>query len=326
MKAFQILGLVCLTTAVASADAAVTLKAGHISPKPSAEGVAADRFAELVKEKTKGEISVEMYPSEQLGKATAMVDSTILGNQDIYIGGSPEFEKLSPALKVFGINYAVDSKEHMSKILKSPLWKEVNDAPLDKAGLTVLASNWERTPYRVLVSTKPVRSFADVNGLKLRIPPIDTWRRSWQALGAQVVVLPWTDVYLGLKQGTVDAVTSPISLLYSMKFTEVAKHVARIDELWIVLEVVMNKKKFQSLNPRHQKALYEAAEQAGREFMKMTETLADQELQRMKKEHGITYTEIDTGPARAKMVSVIRELEKQGAVPAGVYDRLQQLK
>ena len=215
----------------------MVLKAGHISPKTSNEGMAADKFAELVAQKTNGEIVVEMFPSEQLGKAVAMIDSTIMGNQDIYIGGNVEFERFSPGLKVLGLNYAVQDQAHFRKVLASPIWKEVFIDPLEKVGLKVLDSDWERGPFRVLVSKKPVRSCADLTGLKLRIAPIDTWRRSWTALGCNPVVLPWTDVYLGLQQGMVDAVTSPFDLLYSMKFTEIAKYVARTDEYWGLLTV-----------------------------------------------------------------------------------------
>ena len=306
--------------------AASVLKAGHISPKDSPEGVAADRFAELVKQKTNGELTIEMFPSEQLGKATGMIDSTILGNQDIYVGGNVEFERFSPGLKALGLNYAVPSQEQFRRILKSPVWKEIFDDPLDKAGLAVIASDWERGPYRVLVSKRPVKSFDDLKGLKLRIAPIDTWRRSWTALGTQVVVLPWTDVYLGLKQGTVDAVTSPINLLYSMKFTEVAKYVARTDEYWGLLTIVMNKKRYQALSPAQRTALKEAADQAGKEYMAASEREVERDLERMKKEHGIQYTVLDLGPGVERMRPVIRDLEKEGFIPAGIYDRLQSVK
>jgi tripartite ATP-independent transporter DctP family solute receptor len=306
--------------------AATVLKAGHISPKTSPEGIAADRFAELVKEKTKGDVVIEMFPSEQLGQATAMIDSTILGNQDIYIGGNVEFERFSPGLKALGLNYAVTSETQFRRILKSPVWNELFDQPLDKVGLAVVASDWERGPYRVLVSKRPVRNFDDLKGLKLRIAPIDTWRRSWTALGTQVVVLPWNDVYLGLKQGTIDAVTAPMNLVYSMKFTEVAKYIARTDEYWGVLTVVMNKRKLQSLSPENQKALREAAEQAGKEYMAASERDIERDLEKMKKEHGVEYTVLDLKPGIARMQPVIRDLEKESFIPAGIYDRLQAVK
>jgi len=311
---------------VFSAQAKTVLKAGHISPKTSNEGKAADRFAELVAQKTKGEITIEMYPSEQLGKAVAMIDSTIIGNQDIYVGGNVEFERFSPGLKVLGLNYSVRDQAHFRKVLASPIWKEVFIDPLEKAGLKVLDSDWERGPFRVLVSKRPVKSCEDLKGLRLRIAPLDTWRRSWTALGCNVVVLPWTDVYLGLKQGMVEAVTAPFDLLYSMKFTEIAKYVARTDEYWGLLTVVMNKKTFENLKPEYQKALIEAADEAGKYYMELGEKSVKEDLEKMKKEHGIEYVVLDTKPCAEKMQPVIRELEKEGFIPAGLYDKIQAIK
>jgi len=308
------------------AQAKILLKAGHISPKTSNEGMGADKFAELVNKKTNGEIVIEMFPSEQLGKAVAMIDSTIIGHQDIYVGGNVEFERFSTGLKALGLNYAVKNQEHFRKILASPIWKEVFIDPLDKVGLKVLDSDWERGPFRVLVSKRPVRSCDDLKGLRLRIAPLETWRRSWTALGCTVVVLPWTDVYLGLKQGMVEAVTAPFDLLYAMKFTEIAKYVARTDEYWGLLTVVMNKKKFESLKPDHQKALIEAANEAGDYYMDLGAKSVREDLEKMKKEHGIEYIVLDTKPCEEKMRPVIRELEKEGFIPSGLYDRIQTIK
>jgi tripartite ATP-independent transporter DctP family solute receptor len=311
---------------ISSVQAKVVLKAGHISPKTSNEGKAADKFAELVAQKTNGEVVVEMFPSEQLGKAVAMIDSTIMGNQDIYVGGNVEFERFSPGLKVLGLNYSVRDQDHFRKVLASPIWKEVFIDPLEKVGLKVLDSDWERGPFRVLVSKKPVKSCADLVGLKLRIAPIDTWRRSWTALGCNPVVLAWTDVYLGLQQGMVDAVTAPFDLLYSMKFTEIAKYVARTDEYWGLLTVEMNKKKFDGLKPEFQKALLDAANEAGHYYMDLGAKAVNEDLEKMKKEHKIEYIVLDTKPCAEKMKPVIQQLEKEGFIPAGLYDRIQALK
>ena len=75
--------LVVVALGVSSATGQVVLKAGHISPKDSVEGIAIDRFAELVKQKTNGAVTVQVFPSEQLGKAVAQIESTIIGNQDM---------------------------------------------------------------------------------------------------------------------------------------------------------------------------------------------------------------------------------------------------
>lgn len=329
MKKFTIIGVVSLVlifTFIQTVWSATVLKAGHISPSISLEGQAADKFSELVKQKTGGELIVEIFPQEQLGKSTAMIDSTIMGNQDIYIGGNVEFERFSNGLKVIGLNYSVPSLAVFRKVLKSPLWEELFIKPLDKVGLFVLDSDWERGPYRVLLSKRPVKNFDDLIGLKLRIAPLDTWRRSWTALGCQVVVLPWTDVYLGLKQNMVEAVTSPINLVYAMKFTEVAKFMARTDEYWGVLTVVINKNKYKNLTPKFQKALIEAADEAGDWFMKTSDEQIIGDIEKIKKEHGVTYTILDLKPGVDKMRPVIKELEKEGFIPDGIYDRIQNIK
>jgi len=324
MKMLKLLGSLTVALALTMpASAEIVLKLGHISPKGSPEGIVADRFAELVKEKTKGEVVIQVFPSEQLGPATAEIESTMLGNQDIYIGGNVEFERFSPPLKAVGLNYAIPSAEQFRTVLASSVWKDIFIDPLAKAGLTVISSDWERGPGRVLISTKPIRNFDDVKGLKLRIAPIDSMRISWQALGAQTVVLPWNDVYLGLQQGLVEAVTSPTNLFVPMKFTDIAKYVARTDEIFQVLAVVMNTSRYQTLKPELHQAMFEAAKQAGQEYMASAERDIARDLAKIQKEQGVTYTEFDLKPGVAVMEPVIRKLEADKFIPAGLYDRFQ---
>jgi tripartite ATP-independent transporter DctP family solute receptor len=314
--------LVVSAIILAPAPAQTVLKAGHISPSESLEGMAIDRFAALVKEKTGGAVTVKVFPSEQLGKAVAQVDSTIIGNQDMYFGGSPEFERFSDGLKLLGLNWVVPSQAAFRKVTQDPVWNEILIDPLDAAGLAVLASNWERGPYRVMVSTKPVKAIKDMKGLKFRIAPIDTWRRAWSAVGVQPVVLAWTDVYLGLRQGTVDAVTSPISLVKSMKFTEVAKYIVRTDEFWQILVPVINRDKFESLTKEQQDALKAAAQEAGEWFVAEQEKRGDADIEAMKAADNATFTTIDLAPGVDIMKPVIREMEAEGFVPKGLYDKV----
>ncbi len=317
-----------LAMVVFSAQAKIVLKGGHVAPKGSVEGKAADKFAELVSEKTKGEIVMEVFPSEQLGKAPTEIDSTILGNQDFYIGGTPEFERFSPGLRVVGLNYAVRDQDHFRKVLRSPIWNRIFVEPMEKLGLKSLSTEWnqERGPFRVMASTKPVKSLEDLKGLRLRIAPIDTWRRSWTALGCNVVVLAWNDCYLGLKQNMVDAVNASMDMLYSMKFTEIAKYVARTDEYWGINATVMNLKKFNSFKPEWQKALIDSSNEAGAYHRQLSEVAVKEDLDKMKKEHGITYTVLDLKPFFAAMQPVIRQLEQEGFIPKGLYDDIQAIK
>jgi tripartite ATP-independent transporter DctP family solute receptor len=309
-------------------EAAIVLKAGHIAPKTSLEGRAADRFAELVEQKTKGAVKVEVYPAQQLGSGQVMIDSTILGNQDIYYGGNSEFERFSKDLRITLVNYVFRDLDHFQKFLRTPIWKKALADPLEKAGLKVISTEWNtiRGPFRVLVSKRPVKSIDDLKGLRLRMFPGDAPRRSWEAMGANVIVLPWGDVYLGLKQGVVEALTSPFDLLYSMKFTEIAKYVARTDEWWQVIAIATNLKRFESLKPDYQNALVDAANEAGLYHRELSEKAVKEDLDRMVKEHNIVYTTLDLKPFVARMAPVIRQFEAEGFLPRGLYDEVQAIK
>lgn len=311
---------------VSSTKAQIVLKGGHISPKESVEGVTIDRFADLVKQKTNGQLTIQVFPSEQLGKSVSQIDSTAIGNQDMFFAGSPEMERFSPGLRLLGLNWVVPSVEAFRKVTRDPVWNEILHEPLAKAGFTVLASNWERGPYRVMVSTKPVNSLDDLKGMKLRIAPIDSWRRQWTALGMQVVVLAWNDVYLGLKQGTVEAVTAPLALVGPMKFTEVAKHITRTDEFWQVLLPMVNRDRFAKLSPAHQQAMREAAQELGDWFVAEQERAGAADIERLKKENGATYTVIDVRPGVERMRPIIKQMEAENFIPAGLYDKVLAIK
>ena len=317
-----LLVVIAATLGLNPVGAQTVLKAGHISPKDSVEGIAIERFADLVKQKTNGAVTVQVFPSEQLGKAVAQIDSTVIGNQDMYFGGSPEFERFSDGLKLLGLNWVIPSQAAFRKVTEDPIWKEILLDPMDKAGLAVLASNWERGPYRVMVSVKPINSIADMKGLKFRIAPIDTWRRAWGAVGTQNVVLAWTDVYLAMKQGTVDAVTSPISLVAPMKFTEVAKHIVRTDEFWQIMVPTINKQRLSRLTAEQQRALREAAHEAGVWFVAEQERQGAQDIEKMKKDNGATFKTIDLKPGVEMMQPIVRQMESEGFIPKGLYDKV----
>jgi TRAP-type C4-dicarboxylate transport system substrate-binding protein len=144
----------------------------------------------------------------------------------------------------------------------------------------------------------------------------------WAAVGTQNVVLAWTDVYLGLKQGTVDAVTSPISLVAPMKFTEVAKFIVRTDEFWQVMVPAINKDRFAKLSPDQQRAIYAAAEEAGAWFVAEQERLGYQDIEKMKKDNGADFKIIDLKPGVEMMKPVIHQMESEGFIPKGLYDKV----
>jgi len=305
----------------------ITLKLGHISPTTSPMGKGADLFAKLVKEKSNGQIEVAVYPMEQLGKATAMLESTMIGNQDIFLEGQTWCERFSKAARIGMVNYAFRNREHYRKYTRSDLYREYVTKAVEDAGLIFLdtKANWERGPFRIMISKRPILGTEDLKGLRLRMWDASAARRSWEAFGVVTTVLPWTDVYLGLKQGIVEAVTSPVNLLYAMKFTEVAKYVTKTDEFPQLIRLYMNRNKFNSLDSAQQKALIDAGNEAGDYYTGLSLEAAEKDIDRVIKENNAVYIQVNLENFSKVMPPVIKQFEKENFLPAGLYDKIQAL-
>lgn len=303
--------------------APITLKLGTKMPNDCPEGKAFLRFAELVKEKTNGEVQVDVYPYEQLGKGTTQIDNVMLGTQDMFAEGSAFFVPFDKDFRIVNIPYLFRDYKHFQKVMTGPIGQRLNENLLKK-NIRVLnvKRNFLRGPYRVLCSTKPFLSLDDAQGLKLRVHSSDVYIEAWRTLGAMTTVIPWTETYLALRQHVVDGVVSPISLVYGMKFTEVAPHVAKVDDYPQDVIIIMNDRKFGSLSEAHQKALLEAAEEAGDYGTQLVTDAVDQDIAKMKKEHGADFVDINLAPFQEKMKDFYQGLEAKEFISKGLIQEI----
>ncbi len=297
----------------------VQLKMGTKMSEESLEGQGHRHFAELVAERSKGSIEIVIYPSEQLGDAATEVNNVLNGAQDIYAEGLAFYSSYVPAVKIENLPYLFTSEEQFKTIMNGSFGKMV-ESQLEENGFKLLNNerSFARGPYRVLCSTRPVKSLDDLQGLRLRLSGNAMSMNAYAALGANPIQIAWTETYLALKQGTVEAVTSPISLVYSMKFTEVAPYVAVVNEFPQYIGYVMNADKFKSLSAEQQKILVDCANEAGEYATKLTKESIDGQIELMKSEHGAVFNDIDTTPFKAKLMDHYLKLDAEGTYGKGV--------
>ena len=297
----------------------IELKLGTKMSNESIEGQAHLYFAELVEEKTDGEIKVVVYPSEQLGDADTQVNNVKNGSQDIYAEGLANFSNYAPTVKIENLPYLFTSEEQFYEVMNGDFGKGV-EKDLEDNGFKLInpKRNFARGPSRVLLSTKPVENLEDLQGIRLRLSGNAASMNAYAALGANPIQIAWTETYLALKQGTVEAVTSPISLVYGMKFTEVAPYVAMVNEFPQYVAYVMNKDKFDSLSPEHQDIIIESANETGEYATSILSDSVDDEIELMKEEHGAVFTEVNTEPFREKLMDHYMELDSDGVYGEGV--------
>ncbi len=242
------------------APAQTKFRLGHTLNTEDSAHLGIVEFAKRVEQKTGGAIRVEIFPAGQLGTDPQVLDGAKLGTIDMSFAGNPFFSSFAPELNVFDLPYLFRNKEHAHKVYDGPIAADLLKS-VERSGLKALGTL--ELGFRNLTNNKrPVRKPEDLKGLKIRTTPNPAHILEFRLLGANPVAMPWTEVYLALKTGTVDGMETPTPLIFSTKIHEVQKHLSLIEHSYTAINVMMNLKKFQDLKPEHQQALLASMKEA----------------------------------------------------------------
>ncbi|HII3689259.1 TPA: TRAP transporter substrate-binding protein [Pasteurella multocida] len=309
MLAALVAGMVVFT---ASANAATTLRFGYEAPRSDTQHEAAKKFNELLKEKTKGEIKLSLFPDSTLGNAQTMISAVRGGTIDLEMSGSPNFSGLVPKLNVIDIPFIFQNREHAYAVLDGEIGQGLLKE-LEAQGLKGLAF-WE-VGFRSFTNSKhPVKTPDDIKGLKVRTNQNPMYIQAFSILGANPVPMPLSELYTALETRAVDAQEHPVGIVWSAKLYEVQKHLSLTNHGYTPLIVVMNKAKFDGLSPALQSAILEAAKEAGAYQRKLNLDNEKGIIEKMQKA-GIQVIEtVDTKPFKAAIESEVRKafIEKNG--------------
>lgn len=250
-----------LMAGVAGSASAATLRFASESPRTDTQSIAAERFNELLKAKTNGELDIKIFADSSLGAFQAAITGVRGGTIDMAVSGSGNFSGMVPLLGIFDIPFMFKDTAHAYRVLDGKTGQEMLDklGAFDMKGLAFWDNGW-----RELTNNRgPVRTPADMKGMKLRTTGSPAHIEAFKLLGTNPVPMPLAELYTALEMKTVDAQEHPLGVLWSAKLYEVQKHLSLTNHAYSALVVVMNKAKFEALSPAHQKALVEAAREAG---------------------------------------------------------------
>ena len=318
-------GAFALATAVSVQAADVSWRMAHKMPPDSPEGIVFQKFADLAQEYSGGKLEIKVYPNEQLGKTQAVLEQLKLGTVHLYAEGSTYMTKWVPAIKYISSSFLFDDRDHWVRFMNSDLVKDWFREASEQAGIGILGDPTAivRGPYRVMVSKNAVESYDSVQALKLRMAPNKIAVETWTWLGADVKTLAWTDVYQAIDKGIVDAVNSPIALVESMRFYEVAPNVARHDEYYQSIGFMLNQKAYDKLSDDLKEAVNRAYVEAGQYSGEIMDKAADESIERMKA-NGVKFVSVDRTPFIDRMNAFYAERAKTGELPEGFLDVVEQ--
>ncbi|MBG0791349.1 MAG: TRAP transporter substrate-binding protein [Desulfovibrionaceae bacterium] len=292
----------CVVMALAAfaggAQAKMVLKLGHYANAEHAGNKAAIMFAEGVAERTGGEITVELYPNNELGNPPEVLEQNVLGVIDMSLPTQGQLAKYSRKFGCVMLPFAYSGYDHAYRVLDGP-FIEWAGKDLEEAGLIFL-SNWEWGFRNLTNSVRPINTPADVKGLKIRTPPELSNQSAMEALGATVQTIQFSELPMALKQGVVDGQENPVSVIYSYKIYETQKYLTMTGHTYNSMVHVISKKTWDKLTPEQRMIVKEESKKAG-DYMRRT--LREAEVDQIKKleELGMEVTRPDVALFKAKM-------------------------
>ncbi len=301
MQRVCLAALCAFALSVASANAATILRCGLEVSRSNPQFIAAEKFAQLVKEGTGGAIEIRNFPDNTIGNATALLAGVRSGTVDIILIGNVMYTGLIADLGVLDLPFLFRDYEHVDKTLDGEVGRSLMKI-LDNYEMVGLAF-WEVGMRQITNSVRQIRKPEDVAGLKIRTAPNPYHMEAFRILGANPLAMPYSEVYTALETKSVDAQEQPLSVTYSGKFFEVQKYESFTRHAYTAIMMSMNKARFESLKPEHQKVIREAALEAG----KYERQLVRQEERDILKKIRETGVDVEENPDSAAFKAKIRD-------------------
>lgn len=277
MKKFLILALILsLTLSIcAGAQAATELKWGSVHPETQVVTQMMMRAVEEINEKAEN-IHITGYPNGVLGGSSDLVEGVQEGLVEIVTEGPAQFSAWIPKAAQVEAPFLWQSVEHMQKALNGG-YKDTLNELFQSINVRVLGTFYYGT--RQLTTNKPIKTLADLKGMKIRVPQSDLYVKMIDSWGASATPMNINELYMALQTGTVDGQENPLTTFSSYKFYEVVKNVILTNHIICPNMIFMNGDVWNAMSAHDQEVVQTAIDNAiawqDEQIITAEKTLAD---------------------------------------------------
>jgi|TARA_R110002126_G_scaffold163655_1_gene311534 tripartite ATP-independent transporter DctP family solute receptor len=275
-----------------SAFAVETLKWAHVYESGSPYHQTAEWAAEEVKARTDGRVEIKVFPASSLGKEVEINEGLGIGSVDIIYTGPSFVERYYGPIAISDYPFIMRGWDHWKSYRGSELFTELSDGYHDATGNQVLGLVYYG--QRHVTSNKPVLKPSDMEGLKIRVPNSPLMLIFPNAVGANPTPMAFSEVYLALQQGVVDAQENPLPTIKFKKFYEVQTNINLTGHILNSLLTIASDDALARVGGDDavvREVLAQAAAKASDAIYQ-----SEQELVSWFREQGITVNEIDKKP------------------------------
>lgn len=262
----------------------VSIKMSVTTPAESSPwNIAAKKWAELVKERTKGRVEITTFPNEQLssGNQQKGIEQLAAGVTGASLHSTIIYSVIEPKLAVVSMPWILPSHAAVDKAMAGEPGNKVKELIRAK-GIEPLA--FGENGFRHWTNNKRAISTPDdMKGLKMRVPGMKMYISLFKAMGADATQMSFSEVFTALQQGTVDGQENPVSVIYTTKLNEVQKFMTICNYSYDPIVLGVNKKLWDSLDKETQDIMKKAADEAMALNIKLTREDEAKQLEEMKK-------------------------------------------
>lgn len=277
-----------------------------------------EKFIPFLKEKTNGRLNVTHYPAGQLGSDSAIVEGVKLGTIDFGVVGTVP----AKATEAFYLPWLFKDAEHMHRVLDGEIGKQIKDKFYHETGIKMIGFAYFGP--RVVTANKPIKTFNDLKGLKIRVPQMAPMVATWKALGASPTPIAFTELFTALQSKTVDAQENPLEIIVNNSFYEVQKYVIETYHALPVRFFIVNEKLWESFSDEDKKVIEETWQETAK-YIEQLYIKNDEKYKEQLKEKGMIFITPDIEQFKEATKDVWKEFAPQ-AWGEGVYEKIQELR
>lgn len=298
------------------------LRMGSPWPTATVLHVGAAEFVKEVDKLSKGQLKINLYPDAQLGDIQALVTGTQTGTIDLALlgPGNASVLKGGSALNVIYVPYLFKNRQQVEPILNGPLFQPVYDELAKESSVRIIGCYGARLPRGLQTVKGPIIKPADLKGMKMRTPPVELMRATWEKLGSKPVIMGMSDIYMSINRGQIDGQENGLDAIIGFKWYEVAKYYSNTDHVFETAAYYAHEKMWQSLTPAEREILKQAAKNAGAALTKAMDNYAAEAIATLKK-NGVTISTPDHAAFRDAVKDLYKKYEGK-LWPAGFVDQI----
>ena len=290
----------------------IIIRFSHVVAENTPKGLATQKFAELVEEKTNGKVKVEIFPNGILYSDGEEIDALKRGDVQMIAPSYSIMTGLVPEWKVLDLPFLFENDEHVTNVFTGKVGKDLIGMLDEKhmKGMTFWSNGFKQMTSNKKMLINPI----DFKGQSFRVMSDEVLEKQFYLLDAKPVAQPFNDVFRSLEIHDVDGQENTISNIYSKGLYKVQSYLTLSNHGYLGYAVIMNADFWETLSPEVQKQINSAMSETTRWILKQSQLMNDAQLKEIEQNSSIEIHTLSSDQEKAwktRFLPLYKDIEKE---------------